>query len=88
VKILLVQAYLGRKEREGSLYPIGLAYLASVLEKKHEVKIHDLNLYENPYSGLESVLHSFKPGVVGISQRNIDTTQLRDLFLYINIIDY
>lgn len=84
MKILLVQAYLGRKEREGSLYPIGLAYLASVLEKKHEVKIHDLNLYENPYSELEALLNSFKPDVVGISQRNIDTTQLRDLFLYIN----
>ena len=84
MKILLVQSYLGRKEKEGSLYPIGLAYLASVLEKKHEVKIHDLNLYENPYSELESVLNSFKPNVVGISQRNIDTTQLRDLFLYIN----
>ncbi len=87
MKILLVQAYLGRREKEGALYPIGLAYLASVLGRKHEVKILDPNLYENPLDEVASVLNAFKPDVVGISQRNIDTTQLRDLFLYINALE-
>ncbi len=87
MKILLVQAYLGRREKEGALYPIGLAYLAAVLGKKHEVKILDPNLYENPLEEIASVLNAFKPDVVGISQRNIDTTQLRDLFLYINALE-
>lgn len=82
MKVLLVQAYLGRKEPEGLLYPIGLAYLAAVLTS-HDVRIFDPNLYDDPYGELERVLTAFKPQVVGISQRNIDTTQIRDLFVYV-----
>lgn len=81
MKILLIQAYLGRKEPLGVVYPIGHAYLAAVLTK-HDVNIFDPNLYENPYGELKNALDGFKPDIVGISQRNIDTTKLRDLFVY------
>ena len=45
--------------------PIGLAYLASVLEKSgHEVKIFDMQIEKK---SLNKVLNSFKPDIVGVS---------------------
>jgi anaerobic magnesium-protoporphyrin IX monomethyl ester cyclase len=81
MKILLVQAHLGRKEPEGNIFPIGLCYIASAL-KDHDVRIMDLNLFDDPYSAMEQEIASFRPAVVGISLRNIDTTQRRDIFYY------
>ena len=69
MKILLIQSYLLRKSN--TIFPLGLACLASCL-KTHDVRILDLNLYEDPYAELQTQLAEFVPDVVGISLRNID----------------
>ncbi len=81
MKILLVQAFLGRFEEGGAVYPLGLSYIAAAL-KEHDVQIFDPNTSESPYDELKERIASFHPDVVGISLRNIDTTQVRDPFYY------
>ncbi len=81
MKVLLVQAYQGREEATGSIFPIGLCYLATALER-HEVQIYDPNVAEDPYGGLSERMRRFIPDIVGLSIRNIDTLNRRDIFYY------
>ncbi len=76
MKILLVQAWLG-KGRNLLVYPLGLAYLATVLEEAgHEVKMADPNVLDRPLEDTVRIVKAFSPHAVGISFRNIDN-QLR-----------
>lgn len=79
MKVLLVQSYNGRYEPEGVIYPIGLSYIATALAG-HDVKVIDLNMHAGCFNELRKKLTSFNPDIVGISLRNIDTTQIRDIF--------
>lgn len=79
MKVLLVQSPLGRKQDIS--FPIGLAYLASVLEK-HEVTVSDPNTVEEPLHEIEKVVEKTHPDVIGVSLRNIDTTQSWDIYSY------
>lgn len=79
MKILLIQSYLGRRERP--VFPLGLSYLGGSL-KGHEVSIIDPNVEEDPFGSIRKRLSDFKPDVTGISLRNIDTTIFKDKFLY------
>lgn len=81
MKILLIQQDVGRRLIKYPLYPIGLSYIASALTS-HDVKIFDPNVYDYPacFDELRKEVGSFKPDVVGLSIRNVDTTQRRDLF--------
>lgn len=81
-KVFLMQQYQGRTEDLGAVFPLGLAYLAAALTEKHEVQVFDPNLYENPYDLLAERLNRFAPDVVGISIRNIDNLEKRNLFFY------
>ncbi|MBI3378232.1 MAG: cobalamin B12-binding domain-containing protein [Nitrospirae bacterium] len=81
MKILLIQAYLGRKEHTGHIFPLGLCYIATALNG-HDVRMMDLNLYDDPYGELKRTILDFRPEIVGISLRNIDTTQKKDIFYY------
>ncbi|MBL7190794.1 cobalamin-dependent protein [bacterium] len=81
MRILLVQSYLGRKEKP--IYPIGLALLSSLL-KEHEVKTVDPNIFNDPLGELRTFAREFKPQMLGVSLRNVDTTQIRDPFVYFN----
>jgi radical SAM superfamily enzyme YgiQ (UPF0313 family) len=81
MKIFLLQSYLGRLEKP--MYPLGLAYLAACLND-HEVRALDMNVVSDPYGELGRQLKSFQPEVVGLSLRNIDTTQQRDPFVYLS----
>ncbi len=81
MKVMLIQSYLGRHEAEGAILPIGLCYIASAL-KRHDIEIFDPNISESPFVEMEERMKAFKPHVVGISLRNIDTTQKRDIFYY------
>ncbi len=47
--------------------PLGLAYLASVLREKHEVKIIDANILDYTMADVRRELKSFYPDVVGIT---------------------
>jgi anaerobic magnesium-protoporphyrin IX monomethyl ester cyclase len=80
VKILLVQTWLGRREKP--IYPVGLATLAGALVD-HHVHLIDPNALPDPWELLEAELSSFQPDVVGLSLRNVDTTQFRDPFNYL-----
>ncbi len=79
MKIFLLQSYLGRREKP--IYPIGLAYLGASLQE-HEVEAFDPNVVSDPYAETAKRIDRFKPDVVGLSLRNIDTTQYRDPFVY------
>jgi len=82
LKVLLVQAYLGRLEPP--IFPAGLnalgRYLA--LTTKHSISVLDMNVEEDPYRALDQALLEQGPDVVGLSLRNVDTTQYRDRFYY------
>jgi anaerobic magnesium-protoporphyrin IX monomethyl ester cyclase len=85
MKVLLVQAYLGRAEIAGPVFPIGLCYIASSLQN-HEVHVFDPNISASPFFELEKRVKLIEPEVVGISLRNIDTTQKRDIFYYFKML--
>ena len=78
MKVLLIQQDMGIRETRYPLFPIGLSYIASVL-KDHEVKIFDPNAYplsDSP-KALDNFMRTFLPDIVGLSIRNIDTTNFR-----------
>ncbi|MBI3987182.1 MAG: cobalamin B12-binding domain-containing protein [Lentisphaerae bacterium] len=85
MKVLLVQSHLGRSESGPPVFPLGLCYLATVLTR-HTVKILDLNLWTRREADevLSRTLLEQEPDVVGLSIRNIDTTQRGDIFYYFN----
>lgn len=79
MNILLLQSYLG--PRELPVFPLGLAYLKASL-KEHDVKAYDLNMSDSPFEELRAILTDFKPQVIGISLRNIDSTNKREVVFY------
>jgi len=58
-----------------AVYPLGLDYVAGALEPEHRVRILDRNLYADPETFRQAVREA-APDVVGISIRNIDTTDI------------
>jgi len=79
VKVLLVQSYLGGNEPV--VYPIGLACLVSSL-KNHEIRVFDSNLSANPFQDLGEIVKDFHPDIIGISLRNIDSTNKKKVIFY------
>ncbi|MBC8205419.1 cobalamin-dependent protein [bacterium] len=75
----MIQSYLGRREPPAA--PLGLAILASHI-RDHQVKIHDPNISEFPIKSTLEEIEEFKPEIIGISLRNIDTTKYSDQFNY------
>ena len=74
MKVLLVQSWLGGDGPP--VYPIGLACLAASLPG-HTVACFDPNAAADPLGGLAKTLADFAPDAVGISLRNIDSTNTR-----------
>lgn len=79
MKILLIQSYMGGGEPP--IFPIGLACLKSSLAG-HDVRVFDTNTSPKPSDDLKSILVDFAPEVVGISLRNIDSTNKRTVIFY------
>ena len=79
MKVLLVQSYLGGNEP--LVYPLGIACLVSVL-REHEVSVFDLNTSSLPFDGLREIITSRTPDLVGLSLRNIDSTNKRRVVFY------
>ncbi len=79
MKILLIQSYMGGAEPP--IFPIGLACLKTSLSG-HDVKVFDTNASPRPFDELKSKLVDFAPDVVGISLRNIDSTNKRTVVFY------
>ncbi len=79
MKVLLVQSYLGGNEP--LVYPLGIACLAAEL-RDHKVILFDTNTSTRPFDELGDIIASSKPDVVGISLRNIDSTNKRTVVFY------
>ena len=85
MRVLLVQSYLGRQGIGDQLvYPVGLACLATALEEAgHSPWIVDLNAGpEDPYERLAAEIKAHEPDMVGVSQRNIDSTTRKAPFVF------
>jgi radical SAM superfamily enzyme YgiQ (UPF0313 family) len=72
MRVLLCQSYLGPQTKEPIIFPLGEAYLASMIEKEHELRCFDPNVSSDPANELGSILEDFRPDVVGVSFRNVD----------------
>ncbi len=83
MKILLVQSWLGRKG-DLAIYPLGLAYLATVLEQRgHEIRVFDPNTADAPLEDTARVVKEYSPELVGLSFRNIDNQfRLKPFYYY------
>lgn len=79
MKVLLVQSYLG--DNEPLVYPLGLACLKSTLIG-YDVRTFDTNTSERPCDELKEIIEDFSPAVIGISLRNIDSTNKRKVIFY------
>lgn len=55
------------------VYPLGLDYVAGAITERHPVCIMDLNAQDDG-NALAKVVEGFAPEVVGVSIRNVDTT--------------
>ncbi|MBF0459061.1 MAG: cobalamin-dependent protein [Nitrospirae bacterium] len=79
MNVLLVQQDEGVRAYHIPLYPIGLSYIAAAL-KAHNVRIFNPNSFQYPNSleELRKEITRFNPDIVGLSIRNLDTTQRRD----------
>lgn len=71
MRILLIQSYLGPKDKVPPIYPLGLAYLSQALTE-HECTIIDPNIEDYPVHAIEKTLEKTNPEIIGISLRNID----------------
>ena len=58
------------------VYPIGLDYVAGSVDKRHRVRIADLNCMG--LDELARLIADFQPRIIGISCRNIDNTDAGD----------
>ncbi|MFC1851444.1 B12-binding domain-containing radical SAM protein [candidate division CSSED10-310 bacterium] len=84
MRILLIQS-LTKNFRP--IFPIGLARIASLIQDKHQIKIFDPNIEQNIRGTLLQILVDFKPDVVGISLRSIDSvTYLAREYFYTDFV--
>ncbi|MCG6553578.1 MAG: cobalamin-dependent protein [Candidatus Magnetominusculus sp. LBB02] len=82
MNVLLVQQDEGVRAYHIPLYPIGLSYIAAALSA-HNVRIFNPNSFQYPASleELKKEIVRFNPDIVGLSIRNLDTTQRHDLHI-------
>lgn len=71
MKVLLVSA--NTLTQPYPVYPLGLDYVAGAIADRHAVRLLDLNAAADE-NALAAAIDDFAPDVVGISLRNIDTT--------------
>ncbi len=76
MKILLISA--NKLKNPYPVYPLGLDYVAGSLSTKHEIRMLDLNEFEDNESVINTV-KTFKTDVIGISLRNVDNTDAIDV---------
>ena len=83
MKVLLVAT--NRLTTPYPVYPIGLDYVAGAITPLHTVDIVDLCCDGNGPDTLESRIRAFAPDIVGLSLRNVDTS---DSINAQNFLDY
>jgi radical SAM superfamily enzyme YgiQ (UPF0313 family) len=75
VNVMLIS--LNRLGAPYPVYPLGLDYVAGAIRDRHSVRIADLAL-PGAVDGLPEEIRRFAPSVVGLSIRNIDSTDASD----------
>lgn len=69
------------------VYPLGMSMVAAALKEcGHEVKLYDCLHSEEGEDGCRRVIQDFKPGVIGVSIRNVDNVNAVDEEKYISAI--
>lgn len=87
MKVLLVAPKFVEKVGLYYTFPLGLAYISSVLKKAgHDVCCLNLNHRENPVEALVQVLHTFSPDVVGTGGLSPHFNMLRDILALVKAI--
>src|SRR3990170_5460410 len=79
MKVLLVQSYLGGNEPP--VFPLGLACIKAQIAN-HDVRGFDTNTSKRPFEELKEIVGDFSPDAIGISLRNIDSTNKREVVFY------
>lgn len=76
MRVLLVSTNRSRETMPP--FPLGLAYVASNIDKRHhEVEVWDAMFQEDWEKSLRDQLRRFRPGVIGLSVRNVDDQNIR-----------
>jgi len=75
VNVLLVSA--NRFKSPYAVYPLGLDYVARAIESRHHVQVADRNIARDG-ALLAEMIAGAPPDIVGLSIRNIDTTDTLD----------
>jgi len=70
MKILLISA--NTVTEPYPVYPLGLDYVAGAISDTHEVRIADIHMHNG--ERLANEIRQFSPNIIGISLRNVDTT--------------
>lgn len=73
LRILLVSA--NTEKLPDPVFPIGAAYMAAVaVQGGHQVETLDLCFLDDPQEALRAKIRAFKPQVIGVSLRNLDSS--------------
>lgn len=82
MKVLLIA--VNQEKHPYPVQPIGAIYIAAALkEKGHQVKFLDLNFVDDVKSEIALAVSEFKPGLIGISMRNIDNCFYPNMEFYL-----
>ena len=77
MRVLLVSG--NREEIDIRVPALGLACIAASAEAAgHEVQLLDLLISKDPETSVAEAVSSFRPGVIGVSVRNIDDQRMRN----------
>lgn len=84
MKVLLVST--NTMKQPYSVYPLGLDYVINSIASEHEVKSIDVNelACKGNEQALEAEIRDFRPEVIGISIRNIDNIDERNIESFVD----
>jgi anaerobic magnesium-protoporphyrin IX monomethyl ester cyclase len=88
MRVLLIQGWLGENPPDALVYPLGLSYVATALDQAgHQVTICDPNALPEGLAAVAETCTRLDPDVVGVSLRNIDTTDYLHYHYYYRHLD-
>jgi radical SAM superfamily enzyme YgiQ (UPF0313 family) len=77
VRTLIIS--VNREEINMPTWPLGAALVASAVQAAgHEVELLDLMSVNDPQQALKTLIKKFRPGVIGLSVRNVDDQSMTD----------